>query len=861
MDSGQFPIDAYEGEISKKIAQFKRLVISAPPGSGKSTRVPRMLLSAVENERLIVVLEPRRIAARSLAQFIARELGETPGQRVGYVTRFSDKQSNKTRVLFMTEGVLLRMLQKDPELTKVDTVIFDEFHERNVFSDVALALVKALQESKRPDLSIVVMSATLDVLGLANYLGGVRPEEIVVNGEGTMFPVSVHYDRHSSREPLVEKVVSAVREILSTSKEGDLLVFLPGKAEIQRAILNLGQARLGGNLEFLPLHGSLPEKEQDQVFGSSERRRIIVATNVAETSITVEGVRFVIDSGLARVARYDSEKGIDSLMIEEISRASAEQRAGRAGRLGPGDCYRLWSESNHLNREERLAPEIARCDLAETGLLLASMGVADPSKLDWLDAPESGDWAKAHHLLTSLGALNSDGWHLTQLGRAMARIPAHPRFARILLAARRLRCEREAALAVALSQGRDILLPLRADQRSEKENRKAFGEQPLSDYLVRLRAFEVASQSRFQIAECRRFGIHAEACREAALAWRQLMDQMGPEREGEEDASIDELSWEQRLARAICSGFVDQLCRRTSSGNLDAIMAGQRSGMMAKETVVQESEYFVASRVLEIGGMRMRGKPLLSWNTAVDLDWVKAEFPHLISATDECEYDSRHKRVEAFRIHRLLDLELDRERCSDPDPLATGRCLVQAWREGKIELKGFNYTVQQWIARVRFIEAHVDELGLRKLDAEGVDAILVDAFKSVTLAKEAQAVDLVKVFRSAFDQAERELIEELAPVRIPLEHGRIEIVYLEKRGKRILDPPEPEGRVKLHEMAYESDHPRLCDGQVPLFLRLIDPKSGHIADTEDWSHFKKTRYASLKSALSRKFSSTVWPPG
>src|SRR5437016_12802965 len=475
--NSSLPIWQIHPQTVEALYSGNRLVLVAPTGSGKTTQVPQMLLDAgLAKDKKIAVLQPRRVAARTVAARVAWERGCRPGEEVGYQIRFDDRTSLGTRICYVTEGILLRWLQDDRTLSDVGVVLFDEFHERNLLSDVALALVKQLQRTRRPDLKMAVMSATLDPGPVAEYLGGTssmpsttlpakndraRSEPNppgacpVLISEGQSFPVEVRFLDHKDERPVTEQAADAVERIVNAGESGHILVFMPGMAEINATIGCIRAARLNERVAVLPLHGDLPSEDQDLAFEPNALRKVVVATNVAETSVTIDGIRHVVDSGVARVARYDAERGISTLFLEEISRASADQRKGRAGRTAPGTCYRLWTESNHLNRPERNTPEIQRSDLAEVVLLLHSLGIKRAAEFDWLDRPDPQAVERAEKLLQTLGALaggegpgrpevggrkseaalrspSSDlrppPSDLTVIGRQMLKLPMHPRY-------------------------------------------------------------------------------------------------------------------------------------------------------------------------------------------------------------------------------------------------------------------------------------------------------------------------------------------------------------------------------------------------------------------------------------------------
>ena len=360
------PIWKIHADILRTLHDGNRMVLVAPTGSGKTTQVPQMLLDAgIAGDKMVVVLQPRRVAARTVATRVAREREGKPGAEVGYQIRFDDHTSAGTRICFVTEGILLRWLQDDRTLANIGAVVFDEFHERNLLSDVALALVKHLQQSQRPDLVMLVMSATLDAEPVASYL---QPCPILIS-EGQSYPVEVRYLPLPDPRPVTAQAAGAVERIINSEGPGDILVFMPGRGEINGTLDALRGLRTQERVSCIPLHGELEPQEQDRAFAPNALRKVIVATNVAETSITIDGIRHVVDSGTARVARYDAERGIGTILLEPISRASADQRKGRAGRTAPGTCHRLWTVIGHKSREERNTPEIQRSDLAEVVLL------------------------------------------------------------------------------------------------------------------------------------------------------------------------------------------------------------------------------------------------------------------------------------------------------------------------------------------------------------------------------------------------------------------------------------------------------------------------------------------------------------
>src|SRR5688572_22034301 len=683
MAEKSLPIWKIEREITSALTSGTRLVLVAPTGSGKTTQVPQMLFDAgLAGDRRIVVLQPRRVAARTVAMRVAFERGVKLGEEVGYQVRFDDQTSLGTRICFVTEGILLRWLQDDPTLADVAIVLFDEFHERNLLSDVALALAKQLQRTTRPDLKLAVMSATLDAEPVAKYLDDCP----ILISEGQSFPVEVHYLDHPDERPVADQAADTVERIVNSGEAGDILVFMPGMGEINQTINAIRAARTSEKLALIPLHGELQPEEQDAAFAPNPLRKIIVSTNVAETSVTIDGVRHVVDSGVARIARYDSERGIGTLFIEPISRASSDQRKGRAGRTNFGDCWRLWTESGHLNRPERNTPEIQRSDLAEVVLLLHSLGIKRAAEFDWLDKPDAQAVERAEKLLVMLGALGAESGELTPFGRQMLRLPMHPRYSRMLVEASKRNCVRAAAMCAALVSGRDLLQRLRREDKHIAEARELFEASQDSDFFTLMRAFQFAKKSNFNFDSCRRYGINAQVARQVEQTFEQIVSIAERERlvegpvskaEGGE-ISVHGPKSDDGLLRCLMAGFIDQLCVRRDLGTLDCDMTERRQGSLMRESVVQNAHLFVAATIREVPGRGSENLTLLGLATSVKREWIEEMFPQHFTATIEHLYDRTHKRVAAIKLVRFADLVIHHEHQREVNPEASGRALAEA---------------------------------------------------------------------------------------------------------------------------------------------------------------------------------------
>jgi ATP-dependent helicase HrpB len=900
VSSASLPIWEIHSPIVETLRLGNRLVLVAPTGSGKTTQVPQMLLDAgLARDKKIVVLQPRRVAARTVAARVAWERQCKLGAEVGYQIRFDDQTGLGTRISYVTEGILLRWLQDNRTLSEVGVVIFDEFHERNLLSDVALALVKRLQRTERPDLKIAVMSATLEAEPVAEYLAGEggTNETPILHSEGQSFPVEVRYLSQHDERPVTEQAADIVEQIVNSGEPGDILVFMPGMGEINATIGAARAIRANERLAFIPLHGDLPPEQQDLAFAPNPLRKVVVATNVAETSVTIEGICHVVDGGLARVARYDAERGIGTLFLEPISRASADQRKGRAGRTAPGTCYRLWTESGQLNRAERNTPEIQRSDLAEVVLLLHSLGIKRAAEFDWLDKPDPQAVERAEQLLITLGALrdlrspiydlriegqesasivnrkSSVEADLTPIGRQMLKLPMHPRYSRMLVEASKFGCVPAAALCAALVSGRDLLMRLGRDDKHIQEARELFEASQESDFYTLMRAYQFARKNSFSVETCRRYGIHAQTARQVEQTFEQIMQiarQQGLVRgEGlgaptEAGAATHHASRithpPDPLPRCLMTGFIDQLCLRHDQGTLECDLTEGRHGTLMRESVVQSAPLFVAATIREVTGRGSEYLTLLGLASAVKREWIEETFPEQTTAKVEHLYDRTHKRVAAVKLIRFRDLVIHHEHQREVDPKASGQCLAEASRKGYFELPLFNHELKQFISRVNLVVAAMPTMEFPPFDDAAIAGCLARAFEGLTLAKEAQATPLRDAFLQALAKEQLGWLDELAPASIPWPDGRkVKLQYPEHARDKEGQPTSPELQVKLHECFALKAHPHICEGHLPVKLWLCAPDGKRLEATTNWAAFRANSYPKLKSALQKKHPGVPWP--
>jgi ATP-dependent helicase HrpB len=837
----RLPIYELEGEIVAALKAQRRLVLSSPTGSGKSTQLPQMLLRHGFLEKgQVVVLQPRRLATRLLAARVAQELGTELGQGVGYQIRFDNVSGPATKIKFVTEGILLRQMVQDPHLHGITALVFDEFHERHLYGDITLARALDLQDRERPDLRIVVMSATLDGDRLDVYL---RPC-VRLASEGRTYPVAISHAAGPDERPVWEQAAQAVGRHLQGGGEGDALVFMPGGYEIARTIDALGERPEAKGFLLLPLHGELAPRDQDAAVARYVRPKIVVSTNVAETSLTIDGIRLVVDSGLARIPRYDPYRGINTLFVEKISRASADQRAGRAGRTAPGACLRLWTAEDHARRPARELPEIRRLDLAEVVLTLKAAGVGELRNFRWLDPPDEASLAHAEELLADLGALK--GGALTALGRRMLAFPIHPRYARMLLAAEESGCVHDAALVAALTQGRDLLLRnVDGDTASFREDR--IGDKATSDFFLLMKAWAFAAKNEFRLDACRRAGIHAVTARQVGPLHEQFLGIA--EKEGLDVRPRP--AADEALRRCILIGFSDRVARRVDQGTLRCEVVHGRKGVLARESVVRQSPLLVAAEIREVEGRGGEEKTILSLATAIEPAWLGELYPEDMTRRPQIYYDAAAKRVLADELVRFRDLALEKRRVEPPPADAAARLLAEEVLAGRIKLSGWDASVDQWILRLELLARHCPELEIAPITEPDRRTLVEQICHGAVAAKDVKDRPVKPVFRDWLNPAMQGLVEKHAPERLSLSNGKTpKLTYVPDAA--------PFLALRIQELYGVSQLPKIALGRVAPLLHILAPSQRPVQITQDLAGFWKEHYPRLKKELQRKYPKHEW---
>ena len=827
-----------------------RLLLKAPTGSGKSTEVPGMLLDTGISG-MVLVIEPRRMAARLLAGWVAKQRGATLGREVGYAVRFDSRYGNDTRILYLTDGVFQRWIQDDPELHGVGAVVFDEFHERRLAVDVALARCLDLQDGARPDLRVIVMSATLETAGLADYL----TPAVSLEAGGRTFPVDVFYrpdkapvnDRRGGppREvPVWEKMVKVCMEAMTMPEPGNILMFLPGTHEIRKTIelLETGSATRGWDV--FPLYSSLPPAAQEAAITPGPKPKIIVATNVAETSLTIEGVRTVIDSGLARIASFEPRRGINTLLIRKISRAAAEQRAGRAGRTAPGRAFRLWSEAEHAKRAEFESPEVHRVDLAEAVLLLKAAGVSEIRSFRWFDSPKEDALVRAETLLHDLGALDTRG-SLTDEGAKMAALPLEPRFSRLMLAGHEHGCVAETAFIAAAVQGEGVF----TNKRGGVGRKDFLFADDGSDFAGEWRAFESAEGMKFDPQRCGQLGILARGAREIAQGLDRL--ESLARRFGWEWKPVDFQKNREAVGHAMLASFSDQLAIRFNQGTLACRLVHNRRGKLDEESCVKDAPAFVAAEITEVEAREVIVH--LRRATAIDPAWLADLFPEDLVTSDGAAWDDTRRRVVARKETRFRDLVLEAKESDHHVNLdRAAEILAEKVLAGELVLKNWDHQVEQWTARLLLLGKAMPELEMPGwTDQDKADAIAQICHGAVAY-KDIKEANVWRVLREWLSAAQRAALDSYCPERIDLPNGQsAKITYEPGR--------DPFISVRVSHLFGVWETPAIAGGRVPLLVHILTPGQKPWQMTKDLRNFWAGGYFQMKKEVAGRYPRHPWP--
>ncbi len=830
------PIDPHLPRVVEALERSGVAVLVAPPGAGKTTRVPPALLaSGLLGPGSCWVLEPRRVAARAAARRVAAEQGWRLGGEVGFQVRHERRGGPGTRIWYATEGVFLARLQADPALEGVGAVVLDEFHERSLEADLLVAFLREVRDAFRPDLRLLVCSATLEPEPVAAFLGAP-----VLEVPGRTHPVEIRYLDRPDPAPLPRRVARGVRRLWPgrPGGRGDVLAFLPGAREIRAAARELEPWARERGVEIVPLHGDLPPHRQDRALEPAERPRVILSTNVAETGLTLPGVTAVVDSGHARVLRWDPATGIDRLETVPASRASADQRAGRAGRTGPGVALRLWTRHDDRTRPDHAEPAIRRVDLCRAVLEVAAWGHPDPATFAWFEAPDPDRLAASRALLRELGALDSGGG-LTERGERLRRLPLPPRLGVLALEAAARGCAREGALLAALLEERDVVAAARAFGPG--------GEAPTgpSDLLWRAELVEEAARSRFDRSVLERLGLDPAACRavwQAAAQIRALLRAMGAA------APPGGTGREGPLLRAVLAAFPDRVARRRSTGGTRFVLAGGRGAVLERRSAVRRHDWIVAVR-LEDSRDPARPDALIRWASRIDPSWLGDLGP--LEETRVTEFDGESLRVRARELRMFRGLVVE-ERACEPDPERAADLLARAVAGDPVRLLGLSRDVRRLVARCRFLAEHMPDLGLPRWNREDWEEILRQEAWGRRAVADLRRVDWARALRARLSPDQIRALERHAPDRVRVPGGRSVALQYPEDGPPVLAVP-------VQEVFGWRQGPRVAGGRVAVVLHLLGPHGRPLQVTTDLESFWRNTYPQIRKEMRGRYPKHYWP--
>jgi len=847
----ELPIFSIIPQLRITLQEKQSVIVSSPPGSGKTTVVPLTLLEEKWlSGRSILILEPRRLAARMAARRMAVLLDEPIGQTVGYRVRFDSKVSAATRIEVVTEGILTRRLQSDPELADIGLVIFDEFHERSLHGDLALGLCLDVMKGLRDDLKILIMSATLDVENITGLLG----DPGIVRGEGREYPVDIRYREKQVQKrgyavspgmfsffQCVTEMKNAIQEA-ADREQGDILAFLPGAGEIRQTAAQLSKWAAGAGITLFPLHGNLPKKLQDQAVqpDSYGKRRLVLATSIAETSLTIEGVRIVIDSGWSRMQRFDPNSGLSRLTTERVSKASAQQRCGRAGRMEPGVCYRLWDKSIDQELKPHSRPEILDADLAWFALELAHWGVVDPSHLQWLDLPPAGHYSQAINLLTHLGALDEHG-RITPQGKRMAALPAHPRLARMLVAAEEHGGVQKACDLAALITERDIFRANEGTSPTDIETRLHV----LADYRHAGRETtphpHVDSTSTDHGVTLKKLDSHP-ACAVVDKAARQFRRMLHSSKATKTALSVGAL---------LAYAYPDRIAQLRPSSHDRYLLTNGRGVCLPEGDHLVNTPYLVAAH-LHAGGTD--GRMYLA--ASITEDELFTVFKDSIKKVENVFWDNKLEEVVMSRQERLQQLILTSSPLTHVDPEAIQQAMLEGIHQMGMDSLPWTKEARTLQARILLLREHTPDLAWPDCSDQAFLKNLADwlapYLAGITRRRHLAGLDMTAILKSQLDWNLQKQLDEQAPTHIRVPSGT---------NKRLHYSPDtpPVLAVRLQELFGLPDTPCICRGRVKVMLHLLSPAQRPIQITQDLKGFWNNTYPEVKKELKGRYPKHHWP--
>lgn len=838
----ELPIFKSFGEIRNALQDVINLVIKSPTGSGKSLGLPLLLLRENLIDGLIIVVQPRRIAARFLAKKAADLTHSKVGDLIGYQVRFENKTSNDTKLVYVTDGVLFRKILSDRFLSRVGMVIFDEFHERSLQMDISLALLKDLQKKQRPSLRLIITSATLQSQNLNKYLGNSH----IIELEARNYPVEILYRKCERSESIWKKISLEIKRHIN-KYDGHILVFVSGAYEITKVIYQINSEGWSKGFKVCALHGEMRLDDQEEVIKQNDKRKIIVSTNIAETSLTIEGIQVVIDTGLAKKSAFDPVRGVNILIPQKISKSSADQRAGRAGRTGPGFCIRLWSKNDHDCRDDFEPSAVARLDISEIYLNLCAIG-EDPQSIPWFEAPPENSLIRARRMMVKSGALNSDG-EITEKGEQIVKFPINPRLGMALLTAKELGCLPAFALLLALTEDRspiiykDFKRDLISANQFKTSNNGNYSELD-SDLKLLLSVWAYAKEESFSIDRCKYVGIHAIRCQEAeklALRFCTIAKQ--------ENCSF-EFPDMHDLSKVMLIAFSDQIAYLKSRGTKIYLSSSGAKLHLSKRSEVKEAKWVIPLKIVE--------KPIkgivnleMEFVTGIDEKMITDVFQASLEKKSEVILNPENRKVIRRNFNQFGEIKFNIKESESVSEQDISVAYTNELISENLTLKKWDSKVNSFLNRIEFINQNYPDYGLSPFDKGARDQLFSEVCSGAKSWKEIKNKEVLPVLMNLYSEEELELLQQAAPTEIFLSKN--------KRAYRIVyNSTKALVRVKIQDLYDVHNHPRISFNNHLLTLEILAPNDRCVQITDNLNEFWTGSYTQIKKELSGRYPKHEW---
>ena len=840
-DISDLPIFKGFNEIKSALKESVNLTLKSPTGSGKSIGLPLLLLKENLIKGQILVVQPRRIAARFLAQRVAQITGTPIGDIIGYQVRFEDKTSNNTKIIYLTDGLLLRKILGDRLLSRVGLVIFDEFHERTIQMDAALALLRKTQETQRPSMRLIITSATLEIGNINKYLGNCKSVQL----SAREYPVEIEYKSLQRGEIIWKRIASEIKKCI-TNYDGDLLVFAPGVYEITKIINEINSSSWSKGLLVKSLYGDLRISEQELALKSSSKRKIIVSTNIAETSLTVEGVRIVIDTGVAKKSSYDPIRGVNVLLPQPISKSAADQRSGRAGRTSSGFCLRLWGEKEHKSRDEMERPAINRLDLSEIYLNLSSLG-EDPALMNWLTRPPENSLARAKKSLISLGALTAKS-QISEMGHEISRFPLNPRLGKALIMSKEMGCLPALALSLALIEDRSPIIHKEFNSEVVETFLSTFNlEDELglaSDLRILLGAWAYAKNEDFSVDRCKYVGIHANRCREAERLALRFCKIAGLKEFSFQFPKIGDLSV------VMLTAFPNHLARLKNRGTLLYESIEGYNMYVGKYSEVQSADWVIALNLIE---KPLKGKIGLEMQcvTEVKEEIIKKVLNAEIEKREEVVLHPLTRMVIKRNYNQLGAIKFDIKEYESPSKEDMQKAYSEELRCGNLNLKKWDVQVERFIERVSYMTKNYPDYGITEFNDTSKSILYDEICKDASSWKEIRNREVLPTLKNLYTEEEVNLLNNAVPSVITVGNG--------KRTYRVnYADSAPFIRIKLQDLYEVNTHPKVVFGNQLVKLEILAPNGRCVQVTENINEFWDGSYPEIKKELAGRYPKHEW---